>query len=200
LLAHSVHGAPLRWPIKRYESSGCSSRPTEPRPPAAATWHDCWRDVHGPDRRTANHAANAKRRGRQSGAHPRRGHDRGPRDGNGCRCPPSRRVPVSALAPSTVTIRRAPPLGGAHAALLRACPAARPGRCAQRRSGSGDAPALPGRDHRGSDELILPLHGGPVIDDEQIPALRVEIRSLLEQVLAPRRRDGTIRRTSRLLT
>ena len=40
-------------------------------------------------------------------------------------------------------------------------------------------------------EFILPFHGGPVIDDEQVVALRAEIRSLLEQVLARgrRRRD-----------
>jgi AcrR family transcriptional regulator len=42
-------------------------------------------------------------------------------------------------------------------------------------------------------ELILPLHGGPVIDDEKIVALRTEIRNLLEQVLARGRRDGSIR-------
>jgi AcrR family transcriptional regulator len=42
-------------------------------------------------------------------------------------------------------------------------------------------------------EFILPLHGGPVIDDEQVVALRAEIRSLLEQVLARGRHDGTIR-------
>ena len=42
-------------------------------------------------------------------------------------------------------------------------------------------------------ELILPLHGGPVIHDEQIVALRTEIRNLLEQVLARGRRDRTIR-------
>ena len=42
-------------------------------------------------------------------------------------------------------------------------------------------------------EFILPFHGGPVIDDEQVVALRAEIRSLLEQVLARGRRDGTIR-------
>ena len=42
-------------------------------------------------------------------------------------------------------------------------------------------------------ELILPLHGGPVIHDEQIAALRTEIRNLLEQVLARGRRDRTIR-------
>jgi hypothetical protein len=42
-------------------------------------------------------------------------------------------------------------------------------------------------------ELILPLHGGPVIHDENIIALRTEIRNLLEQVLARGRRDRTIR-------
>ena len=42
-------------------------------------------------------------------------------------------------------------------------------------------------------ELILPLHGGPVIDDEEVVALRTEIRNLLEQVLARGRRDRTIR-------
>jgi AcrR family transcriptional regulator len=43
------------------------------------------------------------------------------------------------------------------------------------------------------DDLILPLHGGPVIRDETIAALRTEIRDLLEQVLARGRQDGTIR-------
>jgi AcrR family transcriptional regulator len=43
------------------------------------------------------------------------------------------------------------------------------------------------------DEFVLPLHGGPVINDEKIVALRAEIRSLLEQVLARGRRDRTIR-------
>jgi AcrR family transcriptional regulator len=42
-------------------------------------------------------------------------------------------------------------------------------------------------------QLILPLHGGPVIHDEKIAALRAEIRSLLEEVLARGRRDRTIR-------
>jgi AcrR family transcriptional regulator len=42
-------------------------------------------------------------------------------------------------------------------------------------------------------QLILPLHGGPVIRDGKIVALRVDIRSLLEQVLARGRRDRTIR-------
>jgi AcrR family transcriptional regulator len=43
------------------------------------------------------------------------------------------------------------------------------------------------------DELILPLHGGPVIHDEKIAALQIEIRDLLERVLARGRRDRTIR-------
>jgi len=42
-------------------------------------------------------------------------------------------------------------------------------------------------------ELILPLHGGPVIHDETIVALQTEIRNLLEQILARGRRDRTIR-------
>jgi AcrR family transcriptional regulator len=42
-------------------------------------------------------------------------------------------------------------------------------------------------------EFVLPLHGGPVIDDEKIVALQTEIRNLLEQVLARGRREGTIR-------
>jgi AcrR family transcriptional regulator len=43
------------------------------------------------------------------------------------------------------------------------------------------------------DEFVLPLHGGPVIHDDEIAALQTEIRSLLEQVLARGRRDRTIR-------
>jgi AcrR family transcriptional regulator len=43
------------------------------------------------------------------------------------------------------------------------------------------------------DDLILPLHGGPIIHDEKIAALQTEIRNLLEQVLARGRRDRTIR-------
>jgi AcrR family transcriptional regulator len=42
-------------------------------------------------------------------------------------------------------------------------------------------------------DLILPLHGGPVIDDEKIVALRTEIRNQLEQVLVRGRGDRTIR-------
>jgi AcrR family transcriptional regulator len=44
------------------------------------------------------------------------------------------------------------------------------------------------------DDLILPMHGGPVVRDERVSALRAEVRQLLEQVLARGRRDGTIRR------
>jgi AcrR family transcriptional regulator len=43
------------------------------------------------------------------------------------------------------------------------------------------------------DDLILPLHGGPVIRDKKIAALRTEIRDLLGQVLARGRCDRTIR-------
>jgi AcrR family transcriptional regulator len=43
------------------------------------------------------------------------------------------------------------------------------------------------------DDLILPLHGGPVSLDARTLALRAEIRELLEQVLTRGRRDGSIR-------
>jgi AcrR family transcriptional regulator len=43
------------------------------------------------------------------------------------------------------------------------------------------------------DDLILPLHGGPVLLDTQTLTLRNEIRELLEQVLARGRDDGSIR-------
>jgi AcrR family transcriptional regulator len=43
------------------------------------------------------------------------------------------------------------------------------------------------------DDLILPLHGGPVLLDPETLALRNEIRELLDQVLARGRRDGSIR-------
>jgi AcrR family transcriptional regulator len=43
------------------------------------------------------------------------------------------------------------------------------------------------------DDLFLPLHGGPIIRDEKISALRSEIRVLLEEVLARGRLAGTIR-------
>ncbi len=42
-------------------------------------------------------------------------------------------------------------------------------------------------------EFVLPFHGGPVIDDDQVVVLRAEIRRQLEQVLARGRQDGTIR-------
>jgi AcrR family transcriptional regulator len=43
------------------------------------------------------------------------------------------------------------------------------------------------------EQLILPLHGGPVDVDEKSVAIRTEISDLLEQVLARGRSDGTIR-------
>ena len=43
------------------------------------------------------------------------------------------------------------------------------------------------------DDLILPLHGGPVETDARTVALRTEISDLLDQVLARGRTDGTIR-------
>jgi AcrR family transcriptional regulator len=43
------------------------------------------------------------------------------------------------------------------------------------------------------DDLILPLHGGPVLLDAETLARRAEIRKLLEQVLSRGRRDGSIR-------
>lgn len=43
------------------------------------------------------------------------------------------------------------------------------------------------------DELFLPLHGAPVVPDEQIAALQRQIRTELEAVLARGRGDGTIR-------
>jgi AcrR family transcriptional regulator len=42
-------------------------------------------------------------------------------------------------------------------------------------------------------EFVLPLHGGPVIDDQKIVALQTDIRKLLGQVLARGRHDRTIR-------
>jgi AcrR family transcriptional regulator len=42
-------------------------------------------------------------------------------------------------------------------------------------------------------EFVLPLHGGPIVHDDEIAALQTEIRGLLEQVLARGRRDRTIR-------
>jgi AcrR family transcriptional regulator len=46
---------------------------------------------------------------------------------------------------------------------------------------------------RRRDDLILPLHGGPVTLDQQAVQLRSEISQLLEEVLRRGRRDGTIR-------
>jgi AcrR family transcriptional regulator len=43
------------------------------------------------------------------------------------------------------------------------------------------------------DDLILPLHGGPVSLDEQTVALRTEISDLLEQVLTRGRHERTVR-------
>ena len=43
------------------------------------------------------------------------------------------------------------------------------------------------------DDLVLPLHGGPVALDAQTLALRAEIRELLEQVLTRGRRDASVR-------
>jgi AcrR family transcriptional regulator len=43
------------------------------------------------------------------------------------------------------------------------------------------------------DDLILPLHGGPVSLDKATVALRTEISDLLGQVLQHGRREGTIR-------
>lgn len=43
------------------------------------------------------------------------------------------------------------------------------------------------------EDLILPLHGGPVFLDQETVALRAEIRAHLNEVLRRGRRDGTIR-------
>ncbi len=43
------------------------------------------------------------------------------------------------------------------------------------------------------DDLILPLHGGPIGLDESIVTLRTQISDLLGQVLARGQADGTIR-------
>jgi AcrR family transcriptional regulator len=43
------------------------------------------------------------------------------------------------------------------------------------------------------DRFVLPLHGGPVINDITIVALQREIRTLLAHILARGRRDQTIR-------
>ncbi len=43
------------------------------------------------------------------------------------------------------------------------------------------------------DELILPLHGGPVVVDERTTALRAEIREVLGDILSRGAREGTLR-------
>ena len=43
------------------------------------------------------------------------------------------------------------------------------------------------------EEFVLPLHGGPVIQDDEITALQTEIRHQLAQVLARGQHDRTIR-------
>jgi AcrR family transcriptional regulator len=42
-------------------------------------------------------------------------------------------------------------------------------------------------------DLVLPMHGGPVLLDQDTIALRTEVHDTLEQVLRRGRRDGTIR-------
>jgi AcrR family transcriptional regulator len=42
-------------------------------------------------------------------------------------------------------------------------------------------------------EFVLPLHGGPVIHDQNIATVQTEIRNLLDEVLARGRQEGTIR-------
>jgi AcrR family transcriptional regulator len=46
---------------------------------------------------------------------------------------------------------------------------------------------------RSRDELVLPLHGGPVSLDASTLALRTEISNLIDQILSRGRADGTIR-------
>jgi AcrR family transcriptional regulator len=41
-------------------------------------------------------------------------------------------------------------------------------------------------------ELVLPLHGGPVIVDPDVVDLRAEVHAALEEILARGRRDGTV--------
>ncbi len=43
------------------------------------------------------------------------------------------------------------------------------------------------------DQLTLPLHGGPVIQDAETAELRAEIRTTLKKILRRGQRDGTIR-------
>jgi AcrR family transcriptional regulator len=42
-------------------------------------------------------------------------------------------------------------------------------------------------------DLVLPMHGGPVLLDAETIALRAEVRETLDRVLRRGRRDGTIR-------
>jgi AcrR family transcriptional regulator len=42
-------------------------------------------------------------------------------------------------------------------------------------------------------DLVLPMHGGPVLLDQDTIALRTDVRDTLEQVLGRGRQDGTIR-------
>jgi AcrR family transcriptional regulator len=42
-------------------------------------------------------------------------------------------------------------------------------------------------------ELVLPMHGGPVLLDEDTVALRSEVHATIEKVLRRGRQDGTIR-------
>jgi AcrR family transcriptional regulator len=42
-------------------------------------------------------------------------------------------------------------------------------------------------------DLVLPMHGGPVLLDQDTIALRAEVRDTLEQILRRGRQDGTIR-------
>jgi hypothetical protein len=42
-------------------------------------------------------------------------------------------------------------------------------------------------------ELVLPMHGGPVLLDQDTIALRTEVHETLEQVLRRGRQDGSIR-------
>jgi AcrR family transcriptional regulator len=42
-------------------------------------------------------------------------------------------------------------------------------------------------------DLVLPMHGGPVLLDQETIALRTEVRDTLEQILGRGRQEGTIR-------
>jgi AcrR family transcriptional regulator len=64
---------------------------------------------------------------------------------------------------------------------------------AGRRSAIGALELFFERTIRSRDELILPLHGGPVSLDAATVAVRTEISDLIDAVLARGRLDGTIR-------